>query len=135
MTVLPRLQAFLRALVTTVKEFGVRVPAYCAWSLIDSWEWSAGYKQNISENRQTDIGGYIENVEWNATLTQIIISRRNFGLVHVDIAGGSYNRSLKDSSQFWIELAKQRAVPAIDVPSGSHENSKSSISGTPFYSQ
>lgn len=37
-------QAYLRTLVTTVKDFDVEIIGYCAWSLIDSFEWSAGYK-------------------------------------------------------------------------------------------
>ncbi|KAE8747129.1 hypothetical protein FOCC_FOCC006127, partial [Frankliniella occidentalis] len=34
---------FLRSLVSSMKEFGVRVIAYCAWSLIDSFEWRPAY--------------------------------------------------------------------------------------------
>lgn len=30
-------------MVATIKEFHVKVIAYCAWSLIDSFEWSAGF--------------------------------------------------------------------------------------------
>ncbi|XP_026276465.1 uncharacterized protein LOC113205169 isoform X2 [Frankliniella occidentalis] len=78
--------AFLRSMVSAVRELGVRVIGYCAWSLIDSFEWSQGYD-------------------------------RPFGLIHVDYHGGSYNRSLKDSSSFWIELADRRAVPVVDMPS------------------
>ncbi|KAK3919158.1 Cyanidin 3-O-glucoside 7-O-glucosyltransferase (acyl-glucose) [Frankliniella fusca] len=35
--------AFLRSLVSTVNDFKVNVLAYCVWSLIDTFEWSAGY--------------------------------------------------------------------------------------------
>ncbi|XP_026276466.1 myrosinase 1-like [Frankliniella occidentalis] len=77
---------FLRSLVSSMKEFGVRVIAYCAWSLIDSFEWRPAYG-------------------------------RPFGLIHVDYQGGSYNRSLKESSSFWIEMADRRAVPVVDMPS------------------
>ncbi|XP_052130811.1 myrosinase 1-like [Frankliniella occidentalis] len=43
--------------------------------------------------------------------------RYTFGLVHVDYAGGSLNRTLKrESSAFFIELAETRKVPV--VPSG-----------------
>ncbi|XP_034237899.1 myrosinase 1-like [Thrips palmi] len=72
--------AYLRSLVSTMKEFGIKVIGYCTWSLIDSFEWTAGYS-------------------------------RPFGLFHVDYEGGSLDRSPKDSSQFWIELAKTGSVP------------------------
>ncbi|KAJ1530252.1 hypothetical protein ONE63_005175 [Megalurothrips usitatus] len=36
--------ASLRTLVATVKDYGVKVLAYCAWSLIDSYEFTAGYE-------------------------------------------------------------------------------------------
>lgn len=72
--------AFLRTLVTTMKEYSVKVLGYSTWSLIDSFEWSAGYG-------------------------------RPFGLVHVDYEGGSLNRTLKDSSKFWMELAETKRIP------------------------
>ncbi|KAK3925415.1 Vicianin hydrolase [Frankliniella fusca] len=72
--------AYLRALVTTMKEFNVPVRGYCAWSLIDSYEWGSGFD-------------------------------RPFGLVHVDYANKTLNRSLKESSEFWIELSRTRVVP------------------------
>ncbi|KAJ1528950.1 hypothetical protein ONE63_007318 [Megalurothrips usitatus] len=79
--------AALRTLVTTVKDFGVKVLAYNAWSLIDSFEFTAGYS-------------------------------RPFGLVHVDYKSGSLNRTLKDSSSFWIEMADTGVVPHVQ-PEGS----------------
>ncbi|XP_034250034.1 myrosinase 1-like isoform X2 [Thrips palmi] len=72
--------AFLRTLVTTMKEYSIKVIGYCAWSLIDSYEWSAGYS-------------------------------KPYGLVHIDYAGGTQDRSMKDSSQFWVELAKTGSIP------------------------
>lgn len=36
-------QAYLRQLVSTINEFKVDVRGYIAWSLIDCYEWSAGY--------------------------------------------------------------------------------------------
>ncbi|XP_026278216.2 uncharacterized protein LOC113206368 [Frankliniella occidentalis] len=77
--------AYMRTLLTTMKEFKVDVIAYCAWSLIDSYEWSAGFG-------------------------------RPFGLVHVDYEGKTLDRSLKDSSQFWIEIAEKRVVPLVEEP-------------------
>ncbi|KAE8738496.1 hypothetical protein FOCC_FOCC016020 [Frankliniella occidentalis] len=77
--------AFMRTLVATMKEFKVDVFAYCAWSIIDSYEWGSGF-------------------------------RRPFGLVHVDFEGKTLDRSLKDSSQFWIELAEKRVVPLVEEP-------------------
>lgn len=41
---------------------------------------------------------------------------RPFGLVHVDYETGSLNRSLKDSSKFWIQLAETRVVPYVENP-------------------
>ncbi|KAK3924750.1 Cyanidin 3-O-glucoside 7-O-glucosyltransferase (acyl-glucose) [Frankliniella fusca] len=75
--------AFLRMLVTTVKNYDVSVIAYSAWSLIDSFEFSAGFG-------------------------------RPFGLVHVDYEHGTLDRSLKDSSQFWIDLKEKGYVPYIN---------------------
>ncbi|KAK3923913.1 Cyanidin 3-O-glucoside 7-O-glucosyltransferase (acyl-glucose), partial [Frankliniella fusca] len=77
--------AFMRSMISAVRDFGVRVIGYCAWSLVDSFEWSAGYD-------------------------------RPFGLVHVDIKGGSYNRTLKASASFWQELAERRIVPLVEMP-------------------
>ncbi|KAK3927776.1 Sodium-independent sulfate anion transporter [Frankliniella fusca] len=77
--------AYMRTMVTTMKEFDIPVIGYCAWSLIDSFEWSAGFG-------------------------------RPFGLVHVDYEGKTLDRSLKDSSEFWIELSKTRAIPIRDEP-------------------
>ncbi|KAE8738497.1 hypothetical protein FOCC_FOCC016021 [Frankliniella occidentalis] len=77
--------AFMRTLLTTMKKFKVDVIAYCAWSLIDSYEWGADYG-------------------------------RYFGLVHVDYEGKTLDRSLKDSSQFWIEIAEKRVVPLVEDP-------------------
>ncbi|KAJ1529950.1 hypothetical protein ONE63_006678 [Megalurothrips usitatus] len=37
-------RAYLRSLVSTVNEFGIDLLAYVAWSLIDCYEWSAGYR-------------------------------------------------------------------------------------------
>ncbi|XP_034232152.1 putative beta-glucosidase 6 [Thrips palmi] len=37
--------AYLRSLVTTVKDYGVQVLAYSAWSLLDSFEFSGGYSR------------------------------------------------------------------------------------------
>ncbi|XP_026277116.1 myrosinase 1 [Frankliniella occidentalis] len=99
--------AYMRTLVSTMKVFKVDVFAYCAWSLIDSFEWSAGFG-------------------------------RPFGLVHVDFEGKTLDRSLKESSQFWIELAKKRVVPLVEEPitttpgpPASSTSSTSSASSTP----
>ncbi|KAJ1523245.1 hypothetical protein ONE63_001127 [Megalurothrips usitatus] len=75
--------AFLRSVVTSVKDFGVEVLAYSAWSLVDSFEFTAGYD-------------------------------RPFGLVHVDYASGSLNRTLKDSASFWTEMADTGVVPYVE---------------------
>ncbi|XP_034240731.1 beta-glucosidase 1A-like [Thrips palmi] len=86
--------AYLRTLVKTVKDFSVDIIGYCAWSLIDSFEWSAGYK-------------------------------RPFGLVHVDYEHGTLDRSLKDSSSFWIEMAETGVVPLAREPTSSTPSSNS----------
>ncbi|XP_052129397.1 lactase/phlorizin hydrolase-like isoform X2 [Frankliniella occidentalis] len=75
--------AFLRTLVSTVKQYSVSVLAYSAWSLIDSFEFSGGYS-------------------------------RPFGLIHVDYASGSLDRSHKDSSSFWIKLRETNSVPFVE---------------------
>ncbi|XP_034249356.1 myrosinase 1-like [Thrips palmi] len=83
---------YLRSLVSTMKEFSIKVIGYCTWSLIDSFEWSAGYS-------------------------------RPFGLVHVDYEGGSLDRSMKDSSQFWIDLARTGSVPLWEEDTASSASS------------
>lgn len=93
--------AFLRTMVQTIKEHSIDVKAYVVWSLIDCFEWSAGYD-------------------------------RPFGLVHVDYAGGTLARSLKDSSKFWIELADTGAVPYVapvpdTTPSSASASSPASL--------
>lgn len=45
--------------------------------------------------------------------------RRRFGLVYIDYDGGSLNRTLKDSQDFWITLAENRIVPLVQVSSAS----------------
>ncbi|XP_034247964.1 myrosinase 1-like [Thrips palmi] len=35
--------AFMRSMVSTIHEFGTKIIGYCAWSLIDSYEWSKGF--------------------------------------------------------------------------------------------
>ncbi|KAK3931545.1 Beta-glucosidase 42 [Frankliniella fusca] len=76
----------LRSLVRTVKEYGVEVLAYYIWSLLDVFEFTAGYSQ------------------------------RPFGLIHVDYKTGSLNRTLKASAQFFIELNETGRVPYVPVP-------------------
>ena len=50
----------------------------------------------------------------------VLVSSRPFGLVHVDYEGKTLNRTLKDSSSFFMELASSRSVPYVaPVPSGS----------------
>lgn len=94
--------AHLRTLVKTVKEFDVDMLGYCAWSLIDCFEWSAGYN-------------------------------RAFGLVHVDYENGTLDRSLKDSSSFWIELGETGVVPLVEIPSPSTSSSiRTSVSTWQF---
>lgn len=47
-------------------------------------------------------------------------ARHSFGLVHVDYAGGSLNRTLKRaSSAFFLELAATRKVPTVEPSSAS----------------
>ncbi|KAK3920467.1 Beta-glucosidase 5 [Frankliniella fusca] len=90
--------AFLRMLVTTIKQYNVSVVAYSAWSLIDSFEFSGGYS-------------------------------RPFGLVHVDYEHGTLDRSLKDSSKFWIELGEKGYVPYVQPDNASSsERAVSTIS-------
>ncbi|XP_034234308.1 cyanidin 3-O-glucoside 7-O-glucosyltransferase (acyl-glucose)-like isoform X2 [Thrips palmi] len=94
----PYFSAFLRTMVSTIKEFNIKVIAYCAWSLIDSFEWSAGFS-------------------------------RPFGLVHVDYGNGTdgtLTRSLKPSSQFWIDLADTGVVPFVAKPNAASSSAASS---------
>lgn len=37
--------------------------------------------------------------------------RRPFGLIHIDYENKTLDRSMKNSSQFWIEMAATRSVP------------------------
>ncbi|XP_052128580.1 myrosinase 1-like [Frankliniella occidentalis] len=78
--------ANLLSLVRTMKVYDVKVLAYYAWSLIDLFEFSSGYEG------------------------------RPFGLVHVDYHNGSLNRTLKDSSKFFIRLHETGRVPFIPEP-------------------
>ncbi|KAK3931291.1 Myrosinase 1 [Frankliniella fusca] len=78
--------ANLRALVQSIREYGVKVLAYYTWSLIDVFEFSAGY------------------------------DGRPFGLVHVDYQNGSLNRTLKNSAQFFIQLNETGRVPFVPAP-------------------
>ncbi|XP_034230000.1 beta-glucosidase 22-like isoform X2 [Thrips palmi] len=86
----------LRNLVSTIRDYGVKVWVYCAWSLIDAFEWSAGFN-------------------------------RPFGLVYVDYKSGSLDRTLKQSSEFFIKLANSRKVPYV-APSTSATTVSSLIS-------
>ncbi|XP_034245357.1 myrosinase 1-like [Thrips palmi] len=79
--------AYLRTLIKTMKAFDVPVLGYCAWSLVDAYEWSANFG-------------------------------RRFGLVHVDYEGGTLERSLKDSKDFWITMADTGVVPLVSSASG-----------------
>ncbi|KAE8738498.1 hypothetical protein FOCC_FOCC016022 [Frankliniella occidentalis] len=127
-------RAYMRTLLTTMKEFKVDVIAYCAWSLIDSYEWSAGFgrpfglvhvdyegktlDRSLKDSSQAymrtllttmkefkvDVIAYcawslIDSYEWSAGFG------RPFGLVHVDYEGKTLDRSLKDSSQFGLYSA------------------------------
>ncbi|XP_052125201.1 myrosinase 1-like [Frankliniella occidentalis] len=78
--------ANLRSLVRTMKEYDVEVLAYYVWSLLDVFEFSAGY------------------------------TGRPFGLIHVDYESGTLKRTLKDSSKFFIDLATSGRVPYVSVP-------------------
>ncbi|KAE8751261.1 hypothetical protein FOCC_FOCC002089 [Frankliniella occidentalis] len=81
--------ANLRSLVRTMKEYDVEVLAYYAWSLLDLFEFRSGY------------------------------FLRPFGLIHVDYQTGSLNRTLKDSAQFFIDLATTGKIPYVEVSAGS----------------
>ncbi|KAK3907573.1 Cyanidin 3-O-glucoside 7-O-glucosyltransferase (acyl-glucose) [Frankliniella fusca] len=72
----------LRTLVSTINSFGVKVISYCAWSLIDAFEWTGGMD-------------------------------RPFGLVYIDYKNKTLSRTLKESSEFWINLGETRMVPLI----------------------
>lgn len=41
---------------------------------------------------------------------------RNFGLIHVDYAQGSLNRTLKDSAAFFQRMMEERSVPFVQPP-------------------
>lgn len=49
----------------------------------------------------------IDVFEW------ISLYKYTFGLVHVDYATGSLNRTLKESSAFFVQLAETRSVPLV----------------------
>ncbi|KAJ1531384.1 hypothetical protein ONE63_000065 [Megalurothrips usitatus] len=78
---------YLHQLLRVMKEEGVPIMGYVAWSLIDTWEWSA----------QTG---------------------RRFGLVHVDYANGSLDRSLKESAWFFQYIGETRRVPKVEYRLG-----------------
>lgn len=39
------LSSYMRSLIGAVHDYGVKVIAYCTWSLIDAFEWSGGYSR------------------------------------------------------------------------------------------
>lgn len=75
--------ANMRSLLKTMKRFNIKVLAYYVWSLLDLFEFQAGYLQ------------------------------RPFGVIHVDYQNGSLNRTFKDSSKFFIALGETKKVPLV----------------------
>ncbi|XP_052119512.1 myrosinase 1-like isoform X2 [Frankliniella occidentalis] len=53
------------------------------------------------------------------SLLDLFEFRRPFGLIHVDYQTGSLNRTLKDSAQFFIDLATTGKIPYVEVSAGS----------------
>ncbi|XP_034242065.1 myrosinase 1-like [Thrips palmi] len=84
--------AYMRELVRSIEDDGVRVLGYLAWSLLDLYEWVRQYKYS-------------------------------YGLVHVDYAGGSLNRTLKKSSAFFKEVGETRTIPEVAASSACFSSS------------
>ncbi|XP_052132519.1 lactase/phlorizin hydrolase [Frankliniella occidentalis] len=78
----------IRTLLRTMKEYGIQVMGYFAWSLLDLFEFTAGYS-------------------------------RNFGLVHVDYASGTLDRTLKESAYFFTRIGRTGRVPHVPAPGSS----------------
>ncbi|XP_052123557.1 uncharacterized protein LOC113214837 [Frankliniella occidentalis] len=88
--------ASLRTLVSTMNSCGAKVISFCAWSLIDAFEFTGGMS-------------------------------RQFGIVYVDYANKTLNRSFKESSQFWVDLAATRSVPFIKPESSTASSISSNL--------
>ncbi|KAK3924834.1 Respiratory nitrate reductase subunit alpha [Frankliniella fusca] len=69
-----------------------------------------------------------ETVFSSEHVSDLYCSRRPFGLVHVDYQTGSLNRTLKDSSKFFIELNETGRVPFIPEPKEAGDTSAGTTS-------
>lgn len=93
------LQAFMREMVSTIHKFGVKVIGYCAWSIIDSYEWSKGFRwvNDVFCSR------WIESMCWSALPSNVAARAGRFRAGHFGSTGHGHTYSSDAlSDRYWV---------------------------------